>query len=1710
MAENLQATFTEVLEIKVDTSKFQRGLQELKALYQKWVRELGDDAPNVLGAGAFKGLQEQVSAVMNAMDETAQSMRELSKAVEDSFGRQDRASEESTRRQIDATARKQKAAIGALSEEEQRIENNRKLLEKYKESITEAERAFRNLETEQSGEASRGGATEEKAALARRDILNQEMKVAQELADLEERRNRSQKKFDDEREQYLADFQRTREKSEGDAAARGRKVFEQDMEMAEGLFQIEERRRKAQQDFEIEREGVVNRAADNLSKTLTQYENAAKATGRINEELQLAQTKASGDREAYQRELEGIVARVKQQREQLASDIRTNRPTSEEGASPEQIARVKEYNDLTKQQRTLVRELSSVRRQANQDAQAEQERVNRSLEETRQRLERLSRLELKGNVNEYLKRLQSDFDAVDQKIKEFENRFRVNPNRGSGTAAPDVNQQAEYNKLLKEQEALINEAGRATRKLRSETNLHAKQNQSFLGRAVEDIRLYTASMTKMILVIQGIILLEQALFAALSAPFKAAKNGLDVLREMEERQHSLTTTIFANVELSQDMSENFRLSQQAATETLAILRQRAAATGLGLEDLQNTFKALTESGAVGLVKDLREVITLTEKFQVLLTNMGSGPLATQISLEEVAKLFRGELSEGGNKFLTMLGISNRRWEQITANAKTHRDLIAQLTPYMQKYDQAVKAGEGTQQKLINQITLLFDIITSDATNNLFSRLTAALQYLNEWLQKNSPVLSRWFALFVDGLSSIAEGWGRLLRAFPLLEEALKLVAIAGVGVTHVLKDILALAEFSVKNFESMKKNGSFLPSKEDFEKARKEYQKFSSDLDRDTRAATDFIINGVGRAPFGPTREQLGAGPLDITDPKVKPPGFDNRSHLSELSKQFATEKQLITNELNAIKEKYDDLQQDINRTLSDRVISQRDASAQIVKANAQELSEIEVLRQRALKTVADQRGKVRNDPALEKDRKQALETLAKEELSINEQFERERRRIEKENLNAERLASRELRSVLEERFKGRLELLQQTAQAELTELQELRQQGFLTEVQYFDATLVAAETNHNARQRLLKLRLDSEAAGSDEYERLVNEYRQTEQEYTEQVRLNTRIREQLLLEEQNRRTEFFQQQRSLVLEQRALEASITDVISQPVGVSSSQTALLDLKSRELDQLEREKLLQLQVAAAKNAESEETRRLVLELKGLENQRLSLFQQRLGQVEAGVANPAVRNIERDRVIQEERQRRQERVAGASENLRQFDRVFGQSDDPVFQQAREQFTEALEQAGKELLEFNQVVESAAPSVKSSFTRVLDLLIGPGVREAFSKAEDGVTRFAIGANAAVDALANIGALVDTFKQGRAQGGILGGVGAVTGQLSGALSFIPGVGQFLPAISGVLSFVGSLFANAAKKIAEDVKRSFEKTIDQYRSGNATLVTTIQQLERQRSEAIARLSGKKGGKDQLKEILPEFDREIAELRQTQQQIVTDFDSALQSLRIQSDTLSQVDRQWRSINQQVKDYLGAGGDAAKAAEFLRLSLADLQADLARELEQSERDAIQEVLRLNDLLKQRQSLLDDFKQREFDLINADSIERRQAGSVTRGKELDRLREEHTEQLRQLDDQIRLTDQRVQKEREIFNLSTDIAAVRRRDEELALNALDGYIQKLQDLKALVGMSVSFAPAGVGSVIQIGSVDVVIQGTGTQAGQQAANAFLDEVYRKARLIP
>lgn len=385
----------------------------------------------------------------------------------------------------------------------------------------------------------------------------------------------------------------------------------------------------------------------------------------------------------------------------------------------------------------------------------------------------------------------------------------------------------------------------------------------------------------------------------------------------------------------------------------------------------------------------------------------------------------------------------------------------------------------------------------------------------------------------------------------------------------------------------------------------------------------------------------------------------------------------------------------------------------------------------------------------------------------------------------------------------------------------------------------------------------------------------------------------------------------------------------------------------------------------------------------------------------------------------------------------------------------------------------------------------------------------------------------VVETFSaitQGMRENGIGGAIGAGFSQVGGMVG--GPVGAVMQTVGGIISAISGMFTAAAKHIAENIATQFDLTMRKYQNGQASLSATLQQVEQERTDAINRLSGQKGGQDQLNKLLPQFDQIIAQLKQQQTQIVDSFERSAKEMQLIGDlggtTLNTFAQKWTQINDEVEKYLSAGGSVQTANQYISDSLKQLQQQAENGLNSGLQTAIQDAQNLNNLIPQRTQLEQQEKQKEFGIQNGDALERNLAPAIRIGQQLSQARTQYNQQLTNLNNQIVLVTQKVALEKQVYNLATDTASLNAASNALALVNLQQQVEQWKQMKEIVqGITNvngqyqftgnfgnimtaigALNPAQFTPITNVGTVNITVNSpTGTSA-TDVANATVDAI--------
>lgn len=222
-----------------------------------------------------------------------------------------------------------------------------------------------------------------------------------------------------------------------------------------------------------------------------------------------------------------------------------------------------------------------------------------------------------------------------------------------------------------------------------------------------------------------------------------------------------------------------------------------------------------------------------------------------------------------------------------------------------------------------------------------------------------------------------------------------------------------------------------------------------------------------------------------------------------------------------------------------------------------------------------------------------------------------------------------------------------------------------------------------------------------------------------------------------------------------------------------------------------------------------------------------------------------------------------------------------------------------------------------------------------------------------------------------GTLAGGVVGSIGQISkggvNALTGGISLGSEIGGlFGPAgslIGGVVGAIGggiaALFGGGKKKtekLASDIKEQVKDTLNAINEGTTSLVDGLAELQKEREDAVKRLSGKKGGAAALKDITDSLDAQVAQLKAKQKQILDKFNVTVGELASPPGTESYV-QTISQIASTLKDAADAGASTAQQIQYLNLSLDQLKKKVGSDLRSEEETTISLLQKQIDLKQQ---------------------------------------------------------------------------------------------------------------------------------------------------------
>ena len=259
---------------------------------------------------------------------------------------------------------------------------------------------------------------------------------------------------------------------------------------------------------------------------------------------------------------------------------------------------------------------------------------------------------------------------------------------------------------------------------------------------------------------------------------------------------------------------------------------------------------------------------------------------------------------------------------------------------------------------------------------------------------------------------------------------------------------------------------------------------------------------------------------------------------------------------------------------------------------------------------------------------------------------------------------------------------------------------------------------------------------------------------------------------------------------------------------------------------------------------------------------------------------------------------------------------------------------------------------------------------------------------------------------------GGRISGIGSAVGaaggllgkfkSLTGFAKAIPFVGQAIEIFGSVVSFFGARARQKTREMAENITAGIEELRSQISSNAIGLGAGIRAMRDELINARRQLSGRKGGKEELKQIESEINRDIKQLQERAREVQQNFLKELELLRVPKE-FRDIAGQIQALVDKSKEYVDSFeniADAQAAAqnvmEFLELSIKELK------------DGIEK--NMADLQANLRQARDEFERQEDDILQRGRIDPVVSEVENKRRELVELERQFRERQREINAQL----------------------------------------------------------------------------------------------------
>lgn len=1144
---------------------------------------------------------------------------------------------------------------------------------------------------------------------------------------------------------------------------------------------------------------------------------------------------------------------------------------------------------------------------------------------------------------------------------------------------------------------------------------------------------------------------------ALTSPFKAVAEGMHYLSDVQERASIVKQALLDSVSYSADWGKNVEIAGQQADRLVQKIDDIAVKLHLSSKTVQAGFTSFLEAGGRTLTSNVDEALQasalITGQMQVKNPQIQGRQLRS--TMENIVD---GKPTQQDADSLNM---SKQQLQEMVEHAAKYHDLLQEIQKDVPGIEDRIAGANDRQQDLVNTLELYAKRWEGLIAGPLFQQFTEILKQILQYVDDNHDKLSqvgRDLGNVIGSLAKAAESfikanWGELVVVFKSIAVVALEIAKTINGIVSGLTEVVGLgvaAKDLVKGDASKAWGDVKNPVLNGF-------------ATNEALSQAQKDIWNVGNNPV----QKDDAVPEDTALPKRHPTAPKTTGNpAAEYQKE-------LRDEITRTTEAYQEQEEKIKGALADNTMNHEQAAAKVKQLTQDEIAEVD-------KLITKYQDKVKSSGAKGPQQSNALEAMQQQRDALQKQ-------LAKESQEADNAAAKEKLENDKANYQAEYELAVQHFKQMQAVTKEKAFQGFYTPLQQFDSETGGMTIEHVQQRAQLQHEADSTEEGTTAHTTAINKLTALDDAYTANMIL--RSEQRIAQVEKEKQAQF---SHSVDMDRAGI--TLHGSISSASNLTTSQrtqdaTHQLQLQTELTEATIRNTAALLAEAQTKNANSDATRTLEQQLEAEQNTRIQQFGQAIQQSAARAGtNTGLGRVYASNTASQQITAGQSQLNQLNQQLQASEVKAMDDRNPDDQAGNQQQIQALKAEIAALTTSLQNMQKVADSLTPSFTQVGETLetslFGPNFTTNitqlvtdFGNAHTATADLTTGFEGAADglsALTNVGktitGVLNQYAQGQKQGGTLGGIGSLlsSGPVSNALSAIPVVGSIVKPLGDAFSFIGDMFVQQAQKIAAQIEKNTQAISTAYSENQITLSQAITQLQAQEQSMITQLSGTKGGSQTLEQDLPALQEQIQSLENQAASTQKVFQDTITQLTAGGTELTSWVQTWQQINQQVANYLAAGGDMNTANAYLQANLQTQLQSVTDSLVQGDQQAIQDAINLNQLLQQRVDLVRQEQETEFGIENQNAIEKRESTGVQVASQLQNQRTSYDEQLDQLNYQITTTQEKVALESQVFSIASDTADLEAQSNELTLYSLNEQLlvyQQMQDIvKSTSGLTFS----------------------------------------------